>query len=95
MSNPLRLTGIRNVEQLLAIFWGITKAGNMQRRHGKNVAIPGLVKKCHVVGTVHKGLFIAVSQSCTYETSVYLYVPVDHLKALLAALSPGGQPDSL
>lgn len=70
MPNTFRLTGFGNVEQLLAVFWGIAYASDVQRRHGKNVTIPGLVKKRHVVRVICKNLwgwfFITVSRYCTF-----------------------------
>lgn len=57
MPNTFRLTGISNVKQLLAVLWGIANAGNVERRHGENVAIPGLVKKRHVVCLICKNLW--------------------------------------
>lgn len=57
MPNTFRLTGFGNVKQLLTVFWGISYAGNVQRRHRKDVAIPSLVKKGHVVRVICKHLW--------------------------------------
>lgn len=56
MPNSLRLTGFGNVKQLLSILWCIAQARNVERRHGKNVAIPGLIKKRHVVRLIYENL---------------------------------------